>query len=209
MTQKLLLLRHGEIGEPYVDRYIGSTDLPMSAKGHRQVVGLKDFLRECSFDRCICSPMKRCRETASIIMESRAIGFEIDPALREVDFGRLEGMSFDEIAKAYPAQIEHWIAFEPDFAFPGGEKIGDFMERIRCLAVQLSHDSAETILLCTHGGVIRMLICHFLRLEPWQFILFKVKPASVTTIELFDKGGILTGLSETGQEHCLEINTDG
>ena len=43
------------------------------------------------------------------------------------------------------------------------------------------------------------MIFHFLKLKPWQYILFKVKPASVTTIELFDGGGILTGLNETGQ----------
>ncbi|MEI8172575.1 MAG: histidine phosphatase family protein [Deltaproteobacteria bacterium] len=204
MARKLLLLRHGETGEAYLNRYVGSTDFPLSERGRRQAGVMKMFLHDRVFDHCLCSPMARCMETAAAVLESREIRMEIDHNLREIDFGQWEGMSFDEIAKSSPDLVRRWGAFDPVFAFPGGESIGDFLERVRFVAERLSHDPADTILLCTHGGIIRTMICHFLKLEPWQYILFTVKPASVTTIELYDSGGILTGLSETGQIHLTE-----
>ena len=199
MARRLLFLRHGEIGEQYHNRYVGSTDVSLSEQGRRQAFAVRELLKGRAFDYCVCSPMKRCRETAIAVMESKGIRIEIDQNLREIDFGQWEGMSFDEILRTSPDQVRHWAAFDPSFAFPDGEKIGDFLTRIESIAGRMANDSADTILVCTHGGVIRAMICHFLKLNPWQYILFKVKPASVTTIELFDGGGVLSGLNETGQ----------
>jgi len=199
MSQKLLLLRHGDIGEQYRDRYIGSTDVSMSPLGHQQVSAIRKLLGKERPSRCISSPMMRCRETAAIVMETADMDFTVDSDLREIDFGRWEGMTFEEIQKAFPDNTERWAEFNANFAFPGGEKIGDFQGRIIGAAERLVTNPADTILLCTHGGVIRLLICHFLGLQPWQYILFKVKHASLTTIELFDGSGILSGLNETGQ----------
>jgi broad specificity phosphatase PhoE len=143
--------------------------------------------------------MKRCRETAAVIMEAADMKFTVDPDLREIDFGRWEGMAFDEIQEAFPEEMDRWSEFSADFTFPEGEKIGDFQARIIGVAHRLVTNPADTIIVCTHGGVIRLLICHFLGLQPWQYILFKVKHASLTTIKLFDGSGILSGLNECGQ----------
>ena len=199
MARKLLLLRHGDIGEQYHDRYIGSTDVSMSPLGHQQVRAIRTLLGKERPCQCISSPMTRCRETAAVIMEAADIKFTVDPDLREIDFGRWEGMAFEEILKAFPEEMDRWSEFKTDFAFPGGERIVDFQARIIGVAHRLVTNPADTILVCTHGGVIRLLICHFLGLQPWQYILFKVKHASLTTIELFDGSGILSGLTECGQ----------
>ena len=199
MARKLLLLRHGDIGKQYQDRYIGSTDVSMSPLGHRQVRAVRALLDKEMPCQCISSPMTRCRETAAAVMETADMDFNVDPDLREIDFGRWEGMAFGEIQKAFPGEIDRWAEFNADFAFPGGDKIGDFQERVVSVAERLVTNPADTIIVCTHGGVIRVLICHFLGLQPWHYILFKVKHASITTIELFDGSGILAGLNETGQ----------
>jgi len=199
MARKLLLLRHGDIGEQYRDRYIGSTDVSMSPRGHQQVMAVLALLRKGEPCQCISSPMKRCRETAAVIMEAADMKFTVDPDLREIDFGQWEGMTFDEIQEAFPDQTDRWAEFNADFSFPEGEKIADFQARIIGVAHRLETYPADTIVVCTHGGVIRLLICHFLGLQPWQYILFKVKHASLTTIELFDGSGIISGLNECGQ----------
>jgi broad specificity phosphatase PhoE len=143
--------------------------------------------------------MKRCRETAAVIMEAGDMKFTVDNDLREIDFGRWEGMAFDEIRKAFPGEMNRWAGLTADFSFPEGEKVGNFQARVIGVAHRLEKHPADTVIVCTHGGVIRFLICHFLGLQPRQYILFKVKHASLTTIELFDGSGILSGLNETGQ----------
>lgn len=199
MARKLLLLRHGDIGEQYQDRYLGSTDVSMSLLGHQQVRAVRALLGKEKPCNCISSPMTRCRETAAVVMETADMDFTVDPDLREIDFGRWESMAFGEIQEAFPGEIDRWAEFNADFAFPGGDKIGDFQKRITGVAQRLVTNPTDTILVCTHGGVIRLLICHFLGLQPRHYILFKVKHASLTTIELFDGAGILAGLNETGQ----------
>ena len=199
MARKLLFLRHGDIGEQYQDRYIGSTDVSMSPLGHQQVRAVRSLLRKEKTCNCISSPMRRCRETAAVVMETADMDFIVDPDLREIDFGRWEGMTFNEIQKAFPGEMDRWAELKADFAFPGGEKIADFRSRITSAARRLEAHAADTIVVCTHGGVIRFLICHFLGLRARQYILFKVQHASLTTIELFNESGILAGLNETGQ----------
>ena len=198
MAKKLLLVRHGEVGEEYLDRYIGSTDISMSPRGREQVKAVRPLLQGNLPDLCISSTMKRCRDTAAILTEGSGIELIFDPDLREIDFGNWEGMTFEEILEDFPDEMDRWIEFSPEFIFPGGERIGDFQARIEVAASRLAANPADTLLLCTHGGVIRMLICHFLGLPFRQYILFKVRHASLTTIELFGESGILSGLNECG-----------
>jgi len=200
MAKKLLLLCHGDIDENYHNRYIGSEDISMSDVGHQQVKALNLWILKRGIDSCYCSPMKRCMESAKIVLEQIGMGCKIEPELRDMDFGRWEGLPFDEVKRNFHDDVSKWNEFDKDFTFPEGERIGDFINRIVSIADCLEADSADTILVCTHRMVIQLLICYFLGLDPWQHILFQVKPASVTTIELFDGVGILSGMHQEEQE---------
>jgi len=127
--------------------------------------------------------------------------FEIDDNLREINFGRWEGMSFEEIAAADPAVVDRWAALDDAFAFPEGEGIKAFQERIRAAAERIAADPAGTVVVFTHGGVIRFLICHFLGLPDRHHLLFDVRPASVSEIRIEGGKGILTLLND---RHHLE-----
>jgi broad specificity phosphatase PhoE len=117
-----------------------------------------------------------------------------DEDLREIDFGRCEERSFEEVAAENPGLVSRWTAFEPDFAFPGGERLGDFLHRVRATADRMARQDADTILSVTHGGVIRAMICYLLGLEPRQYVLFDVGYAAMAVIELHDGKGVLTAL---------------
>lgn len=198
MARKLFLLRHGDVGDEYRDRYIGSTDVSLSEQGYQQAKTIGAWLCSQHIDYCYCSPMKRCKETAAIVLKQRGVDCNVEPDLREIDFGRWECLAFDDIAEKFPDEIKKWSDFDMDFAFPEGERIGDCVGRIIGIADRLAEDPADTILVCTHGGIIRLLICYFLGLEPWQYILFRVERGTVATIELFDGAGLLCGLNESG-----------
>ena len=66
--------------------------------------------------------------------------------------------------------------------------------RVQAAADRLAGDAAETVLAVTHGGVIRAMICHLLGLEPRHYVLFNVGYAALAVIDLFDGGGVLSGL---------------
>ncbi len=183
MTQRLILIRHGDLGERGRGRYIGRTDAPLSAEGRRQAAAIAGALGPLDGARIFCSPLLRTRETAEIALGAGRT-FSMDDDLREIDFGRWEGMSFKEIAAGDPDAVDRWAALEKDFAFPDGEGLHAFRERVEAVAGRMKDDPAETVIAFTHGGVIRLLICHFLGLDNRSFPLFDVQPASLSEFRI-------------------------
>ncbi len=212
MAQYLLLARHGSIGNAPIKRYYGSTDLPLDAAGKRQARALAELLRARRPARCFSSPLRRTLETAQTVATHLSLKVEVMPELREIDFGQWEGLSFEEIRQSDPDAVARWAAMwersakearrdSPDFEFPGGERIHDFLERTSRAAELLAAVPGEEVVAFTHGGVIRAVICHLLGLPPRHYLAFKVKPASVTVIKLFDGKGVLV---ELNNQCCLE-----
>ena len=195
MAKSVILIRHGDLGEACRGLYIGRTDVPLSEGGKRQAAALAGELRRLNGAHFLCSPLLRTRETAEMALGA-VDACDIDPDLREIDFGRWEEMGFAEIAAADPAAVERWAALDEDFAFPGGESLGGFSKRIGAVAGRIAVDPAGTVVAFTHGGVIRYLICHFLGLEDRNYLLFDVKPGSLCELSLDGGKGVLVRLND-------------
>jgi len=192
VKKKLLLLRHARHAAAESRSFIGSTDLPLSEDGRLQAAAIAPFLRRHHPERCFCSPLLRCIETISPFSE---IAKEINVDLREVDFGRWEGKTFDQIQAMDPDTVEQWANFDPEFSFPGGERLGDFFARIDRVAESILSCPEKTILVVTHAGIIRALICRFLGLHPRQYLLFHIEFGSLAILDLFDDKGVLRALN--------------
>jgi alpha-ribazole phosphatase len=195
MAKRLTLIRHGDLGDHCRGRYIGRMDTPLSVKGRRQAAALAGPLARLDGVNFLASPLRRTRETAEIALGTER-AFEIEENLREIDFGRWEGMSFAEIAAADPAAVDRWAALDGDFTFPEGEGIRGFRERIRAAAERIIAVPAGMVVLFTHGGVIRFLICRFLGLPDRAHLLFEVQPASISEIRIDGGKGVLTLLND-------------
>jgi alpha-ribazole phosphatase len=194
MKKKLLLLRHAEHEAAHLHQFIGSTDIGLSELGRSQAASVVSFIKGYRPSRYFCSPLKRCLET---IQPLQGISIEINPDLREVDFGSWERKTFDQIQTLDPEIVNQWADFSPAFSFPGGERLEDFLIRIQRAASAITSCSEDTILAATHAGVIRALLCHFLGLDPRQYVLFNVDYGSLTVLDLFGDKGVLTGLNHS------------
>ncbi len=213
MSERLLMIRHGESEDRYKGRYIGKTDAALSAVGQKQAAALAAPLSRFGGASFFSSPLGRARQTAELATGGNR-RLESDANLREIDFGLWEGMSFEEIAAAYPAQVVKWAARGEDFTFPEGESTEDFRKRIETAADRIVSDPAGTTVVFTHGGVIRFLICHFLGLPERFHLSFDIKPASLSEILIFagkakpdDHKGVLTRLND--RHHLEEGLLDG
>jgi alpha-ribazole phosphatase len=190
--KRLVLLRHGEI-EGYHNTYIGSTDAHLSASGREQAIEAAAQLSLKSFDSIYCSPLHRCRETLEILERPEHIIF--DERLKEINFGRWEAKTFEDIQAEYPALVNEWSAGIPEFRFPDGDKIHDFRYRVSNFAQQLYHNEDSDILIVSHGGVIRHLICAFLNIPFENYLYFKIDYGKFVLLDVHSHGGVLTGLN--------------
>jgi alpha-ribazole phosphatase len=192
MSKRLLLVRHGQIEAGYLGRFIGSTDVGLDPTGLAQAAALAARVARYQPDLCYCSPGRRCRETAAAMHLELPLHLEV--RLHEVDFGEWERQTFEAISRAHPDLVARWMSFTPEFTFPGGENLGEFIRRVRGAAEWLRYTDVPTVLAITHGGVIRMMLCQLLGLDLRKYVAFDVGYASLAVIDLFEDGGVLAAL---------------
>lgn len=199
MAQRVVLIRHAEpqvTSVPPGRPLSSGSDAPLSAAGRRQASLLAGRLARSADGLYFSSPLPRATETAQIAGEAMGTRFEIDPDLREIEFGDWQGLTFEEMARRDPGRVAGWTRFAHDFAFPGGERLGDFLDRIGTVARRVvALDGAVTLV--SHGGVIRTLLCVLLGLDPRHYLLFGVDHASITQVELCGARGVLVRLNDT------------
>ena len=194
MAERLLLVRHGACEGGGAGHLIGAGDPPLTAVGRAQARALRPLLPDDAGTLFECSPRRRARQTAQLALASSGSEVRVEESLREIDFGAWEGLTFAEVARRDPGRVRRWAAWEPDFAFPGGESLAGFIERVGEIAARLASAPARTVVAFTHAGVIQVLLCRLLGLSPGAHRAFGIRYASVATVELCDGTGVLTGL---------------
>ena len=190
-SKTLFLVRHGNTGQS--GRYIGAKDIPLADTGVEQIRQLQGTLQQHTFDHVIASPMLRCRQSCEILFPRGQIQYREE--LREIDFGRWEGLTFQEIASTDKSIVSTWAQDPLGFQFPDGEAVASFLTRVEKAASLLAELDGKKICVVCHGGVIRGLLCQFLGISHTNYLLFQVNKGRYTTVELFGKEGVLTGLN--------------
>jgi broad specificity phosphatase PhoE len=191
---RLLLARHGETEYNRQWRFQGHTDLGLSRVGRRQAEELRQRLLVEPLDVIYASHLKRAAETAAIIADGCGLRVLARENLAELSFGKFEGMTHAEIVERYP----DWRPGDFDFTAYGGESLEQLGQRIGAFEKELrSHNpDAADILVIAHSGSLRVLLCLLLgkAIENWW--RFSLEPASLTIIEDFGRGPVLTRLND-------------
>jgi alpha-ribazole phosphatase len=190
-------VRHGETELQSSLRYWGKTDVALGQVGLHQAEQLRDRLAMERIDFIYSSELKRAEDTANIIAARHNLTVITCPELREVDFGRLEGLEFNEIHSQFPEVEKMWLARDPALAYPDGESLTNFENRVTTFETRLkNHRANETILIIGHAGVLRTLICQLLGLEMKNRWSLRVDLGSLSIIETYPEINMLCLLND-------------
>ncbi|NEU31063.1 histidine phosphatase family protein [bacterium LRH843] len=150
----LTLIRHGLTTYNEEKRYIGVTDLPLSALGKAQLVSVNVEEEQL----LITSDLLRCKETAERLFPGKSYICLSD--LREIDFGDWEGKTYDQLKD--DAYYREWLDDPLSITPPSGESFVHFQMRIErafCDVLSLvEKNDATYATIVTHGGVIRQML---------------------------------------------------
>ena len=194
---KLLLVRHGDTELNSAERYWGSNDVRLSATGLRQAEKLRDRLAAERIDVIYSSDLSRASVTAETIASGRQLEVIICAELREIDFGKLEGLTFSEISQLYPEVTKLWIDWSLTLKFPGGESVDELNTRVSKFLGKLEkHALEETILVVAHSAPLRLLVCHLLGIELQHWRQFRLDLASLSILDTYPQGAILSRLND-------------
>ncbi|HIC90613.1 MAG TPA: alpha-ribazole phosphatase [Syntrophaceae bacterium] len=162
----LYLVRHGECEHFDKCQFFGHTDIDLTCTGIRQMKSMAQRLEGITIDQIYSSDLKRASKSASIIASHWNKIPRNVPQFREVNFGKWEGLTWEEIEKQFPGSLEARFKDVINYKIPGGESLEDLRVRVLGkLREILKGGEGKSILLVTHGGVNRVILCDALGLS--------------------------------------------
>jgi broad specificity phosphatase PhoE len=194
---ELAVVRHGRTAWNADGRFQGQSDVPLDEFGRAQAAHLAAALASDHFDLAIASDLVRASETARIVLGSRSLHIELDPAWREMRFGVWEGLTWPQIVERYPEVGEGHGASPRFFTPEGGESFDDVCARVEGALEELAarvHDGTH-VLIVTHAGVLHALLRVALGESEAAALGVKFSPATVTQLRVGPSGGTLVQLN--------------
>ncbi len=198
MNCRVLLIRHGETVWNAEMKFQGHRDVPLSDNGIKQAKALAERLNKQEISAVYSSDLGRAIQTAGEIALSRGMEVKALPGLREINFGRWEGMTFKEIKKDYPVLLKKWWENPLSTRLPDGECLSDLVDRVTGELKQIisSHANQQVAVVC-HGGPIRALVATVLGMDLNQNWRIRQDNAALNIIDFPEwEKGILVLLND-------------
>ena len=166
----ILLTRHGHTERSEPEQYLGQTvDTALDERGRASAARLGERLADVRIDRIVASPLTRAAETARIVARGRHV--DVDPRMAELNYGKWEGLTLEQIDEKYPGERELYDADPASYHVGGAENGRQVAKRLRSLIDELL-EWAETgggaepcCLLVGHSSVNRVLLAMVMGVE--------------------------------------------
>jgi broad specificity phosphatase PhoE len=152
----LYVVRHGQVPEDADGTIRGLLNPSLDPKGRRDARGVAEFFKAIPLSFVVTDDLKRTKQTAKPIAESKSLRMEIDPDLRSWDVGtELEGEDIeenkDEIAR---------LKTHPQLVPVGGQSWGEYERQVDGSFdryVQRSLGEMDPGAIVVHGSYIQIL----------------------------------------------------
>lgn len=175
------LIRHGELDLPDTKkRCYSRTELSLSPHGIEQGRELGAWVRTRGIEAVYASPLGRCRETAALMSGTLPV-YTVN-ALREVDVGEWEGLTFDEIRERWPTLYAARGNKMSEVAPPGGESFYRAAVRFNTALHDIMSEHVGNIAVVAHSGVIRSWLFHYAALGGSSMFSIPVPYAGIATL---------------------------
>jgi len=170
---EIWLIRHGETEWSASGQHTGRTDIPLTVAGERQAEEIGRYLAGRPFALVLTSPLRRARETCRLAGYGSVA--QMDPDLREWDYGAYEGRTSAQIQESVPG----WTIWTSPV--PQGETIQQVAARARRI-VERAANAGGDVALFAHGHLLRVLTACWLGLPPDAGKLFALGTASLSVL---------------------------
>lgn len=181
----IYLTRHAET-EGNIGRIVQTPDTALTARGHKQAQALADHYKNVPIKHILCSDYARAQNSAKPLQEYLSCNFQLEPLLRERNFGDLRGKHYSEVDQDF---------FSKDYCPPNGETYPQFVQRVKrawqsVLAFTQAQSAESTstgdVMLMTHGLVVRCVLTEILQLPAETLSQIDVQNTCVTKINSKD-----------------------
>lgn len=164
VTTYIDLIRHGEPAGGNVFR--GRVDLALTELGRRQFRA-RVTKHAQPWQQIVSSPLQRCSESAQWLSADLDIPCQLVESWQEIHYGDWENIPVDDVLQKHAQQAQKMWQNPMAFCAPNGEPVMEFQQRIiSAWETLLNQHQGQHLLVVNHGGVMRVLVQHLLKLDP-------------------------------------------
>lgn len=198
MSCRLYLIRHGETLWNTEMKFQGHVDVPLSERGVDQAAALAGRLSGHKISAVYSSDLGRAVETARQIAATRGLEVITLPALREMNFGQWEGLTFREIREKYGDLIKRWWSNPLGISVPGGEGLSGLIARVVPAVREIvERHMGEQVAVVCHGGPVRCLVGTVLNMDLNKYWKIRQDNAALNILDFSDwENGIVALLND-------------
>ena len=204
----LIFVRHGFSESNKNNVFTGHLDIPLCDIGYQQAELVSDYLlNNFKIDAIYSSPLCRVIDTIKKVSDTLSIPITIEQDFIEIFGGDWEGMSSAEMKDKYADYLEKWNANKGLVPCPNGESLNDAGQRaLKAIKRICTNNDGKTLVIATHGGVIRALQCYFTGLPIERINELDWTPNASISIVNFDNG-TFTPVALNITSHLNGLNT--
>jgi broad specificity phosphatase PhoE len=190
------ILRHAEKEQGnFHNPQLRHQDQPLSARGREDTQKLVAVFADKPITAIYISAYQRTWQTVTNVAEHLQLTPVVDERLNEIDNGYIDEMTEHEFGQAYPEVWRAYVARTADFQFPGGESGTEVQERVRSFFEEkLRQHKDSDVLLVTHEGLIRQMMCYVMGLPVYRRGDFRASLCGLTELsyqEEYDRWRLL------------------
>jgi len=143
------------------------------------------------------SPLQRALDTARAIAKYHSLEVRVEPDLRELEVGELEGTFAESLGTDFSSFLVQWREGDGSEKLPGGESLADLQNRAWSIVQHIVARHKGTIVVVSHYFVILTIICAALGLPPSGIRRFRVSVGSMSILDFKDGRPCLASLGDT------------
>ncbi|MBU3691930.1 MAG: hypothetical protein FGM47_00210 [Candidatus Nanopelagicaceae bacterium] len=152
----------------------------LSKKGEKQALAIVSKLNSLYIDKILVSPQERCLQSVKPWLGHARKRASVDVAFQEMNYGSWTGGKLNILSKS-----KDWSRIQKapsTFTFPNGESFLAAQRRVQRRLNSLSRQFPKSsILIVTHGDIIKLAVASTLNMDLDEFQRIVVDPASITT----------------------------
>ena len=190
---KVILVRHGQTQWNLEMKYQGHCDVALTDKGVEQARLAGKRLAGEDISAVYASDLCRAFKTAECIAKEHNLPVTAIPGLREINFGEWEGLTFQGLSSELTEAMANLFIHPDEIVIPGGETFREVKERATsALAKLVTKHPNQTIVVVSHGGTIRTLLCAALNIHLNYLWNIKQDNTAINMLEYYDEQVIVT-----------------
>ncbi len=169
----------------------------LNAQGQREADDLAQRTAHLPIEAIYSSPLERAMDTANAVAHCQKLPVQIVDGLLETEAGEWTGRKLSELQVTDTWRAMH--AKPVGVKLPGGESIDEVQTRMVSAleAIRKQHPDG-LIAVVSHSDPLKSVIAHYLNWDLNEFRRLAINPASVTVLQVTDKGTELVRLNDTG-----------